>query len=737
MASSKHPSSATEEPDAKRPKFAAAAPNSELPNANPRHVELNPADSDLDFDIEGSGLRGHALHEEGFAYCWSGSRANVGIAGGKYCFGCKIISEQPVVMEDTPTDQQHLCRVGLSRGDDNVGSLGESEHSFGYGGTGKISNSRKFLDYGTKFGVGDTIICAVNLENKPFAVVGFSKNGQWLGTAKEFDAGPTGLKVVNSPVAKLPWESALFPHVLLKNVVVQMQFCIEDGLVPEDGFRPWSSALEDGNAVMGPTFLNPKDCTVLMMVGLPASGKTTWAEKWVKEHPEKRYVLLGTNLALDQMKVPGLARKQNYGERFDRLMDRATGIFNTLLTRAAKTPRNYILDQTNVYKSARKRKLKAFVNYQKIAVVIFPQPDELKNRAQKRFKEMGKEVPAEAVNEIIPLLSFSANYVLPVSKDMPRADELFDQTFPLYCTDSCILKVMFPELNRAESQRYLNEMKLALGSSKSNANNSAYSHKISGQSFTSPLPPNGGAGAHWRNPHPSFTPPDYGFHTPQKAPPSYSAASSHGRPEIPSGGYRPASGSSNLPVSRGGSHGNYSHYGNSLHSHEPDHYGTSSMSNPYGRQIFESRSPIPSGGSDVYHGLGGGNPYSRPNFQSQYSFPIGATDLYWSSGNNDRFRAPNLERQSSFGGPNMENPGNAYSYGNSGGGELKVPQTEAQPQLGGLFMPHQFGGLFTPHVPSTASNGSPYGAAPSRPPSGHFPSADRCHSPGYPHPRHY
>lgn len=65
--------------------------------------------------------------------------------------------------------------------------------------------------------------------------------------------------------------------------------------------------------------------------------------------------------------MPGLLRKNNYGERFDRLMDCATGIFNTLLSRAAKTPRNYILDQTNVYKSARKRKMKPFADYQKVA----------------------------------------------------------------------------------------------------------------------------------------------------------------------------------------------------------------------------------------------------------------------------------------------------------------------------------------------------------------------------------
>lgn len=204
-------------------------------------------------------------------------------------------------MPDTAPDQQHVCRVGISRGDDPVGSLGETMHNFGFGGTGKFSNAGKFSDYGTKFGVGDTIVCAVDLENKPLASIGFSKNGIWLGIARHFDAASKGLGVVDTPLQDLPWESALFPHILLKNVVVQLQFSIEDGLIPEEGYKPWNSAIGDGNVIMGPRFAG--ECEVLMMVGLPASGKTTWAEKWVKEHPGKRYVLLGTNLALDQMKV--------------------------------------------------------------------------------------------------------------------------------------------------------------------------------------------------------------------------------------------------------------------------------------------------------------------------------------------------------------------------------------------------------------------------------------------------
>ena len=40
-----------------------------------------------------------------------------------------------------------------------------------------------------------------------------------------------------------------------------------------------------------------------MMIGLPAAGKTTWAEKHCRQNPEKRYTILGTNLIMEKMKV--------------------------------------------------------------------------------------------------------------------------------------------------------------------------------------------------------------------------------------------------------------------------------------------------------------------------------------------------------------------------------------------------------------------------------------------------
>lgn len=78
-------------------------------------------------------------------------------------------------------------------------STGTDKYGFGYGGTGKKSNCKKFDNYGTSFTLGDTIGCMLDLDS---GHIGFSKNGQNLG--KAFDI-PAQLK-----------NSAFYPAVVLK-----------------------------------------------------------------------------------------------------------------------------------------------------------------------------------------------------------------------------------------------------------------------------------------------------------------------------------------------------------------------------------------------------------------------------------------------------------------------------------------------------------------------------------------
>ena len=42
-----------------------------------------------------------------------------------------------------------------------------------------------------------------------------------------------------------------------------------------------------------------------MMVGLPAAGKSKWAEKHSQENPAENFNILGTNFIMDKMKVCG------------------------------------------------------------------------------------------------------------------------------------------------------------------------------------------------------------------------------------------------------------------------------------------------------------------------------------------------------------------------------------------------------------------------------------------------
>ncbi|XP_026769363.1 heterogeneous nuclear ribonucleoprotein U-like protein 1 [Pangasianodon hypophthalmus] len=362
-------------------------------------VAIDTYNCDLHFKVARDRYSGYPLTIEGFAYLWSGARASYGVNKGRVCYEMRITEEISVKHLPSGEPDPHVVRVGWSL-DSCSTQLGEEPFSYGYGGTGKKSSNCKFEDYGQKFGENDVIGCYIDFDSSHEVEISFSKNGKWLDVA---------FRVRKEELAG----RVLFPHILVKNCAVEFNFGQKEEPFfpsPEGYVFIQTVAMEDRTrGTVGPA--TKADCEILMMVGLPACGKTTWAAKHAEMNPEKKYNILGTNAIMEKMKVMGLRRQRNYAGRWDVLIQQATQCLNRLIQIAARKKRNYILDQTNVYGSAQRRKMRPFEGFQRKAIVICPTDEDLKERTLKQTDVEGKDVPDHAV------LEMKANFVLPESGD--------------------------------------------------------------------------------------------------------------------------------------------------------------------------------------------------------------------------------------------------------------------------------------------------------------------------------
>lgn len=359
---------------------------------------LDPYDSHLDARVDKDGLGVSCLKDDGFQYLWKGVRSNYGITKGVYMYEVKIIDTPAVKMPETKPGNQNILRCGFSQPLTSL-FLGDTAEGWGWGGTGKKSHNNNFEDYGGQFTKGDVIGCVIDMDQ---GTISFLKNGEFMGVA--FDNVP--------PAAA---STGVFPHLMMKNVTCKVNFGAKNKFFDTPG--PQVKFLEEApedhaivNPVAHPDSIQQSE--FILLCGLPACGKTYWAQKHMEANPMKNYVLLGTNAVIDQMKVMNLNRQRNYADRWQELISQATPIFNKLVEIAGKTPRNIILDQTNVYKNARRRKAGAFANFGKrICVTIINDEETLSQRTEKREREEGKFVPVEAVNEM------RANFAAPELED--------------------------------------------------------------------------------------------------------------------------------------------------------------------------------------------------------------------------------------------------------------------------------------------------------------------------------
>nr|XP_057916022.1 heterogeneous nuclear ribonucleoprotein U-like protein 2 [Doryrhamphus excisus] len=362
-------------------------------------VRLDSHDSHLHFEVGPDGACGQPRFWDRFPLLWSGCRLTHGVSQGSVGFEARL--DRRLIgsnaADGVESGESYGMRVGWSLAQTSL-LLGEEAVSFAYDGRARKVSGGVEDDYGETFSQGDIIGCYAAFSANGSVQLSFHKNGRFMGVAFSLDASVLQGR-------------ALYPHVLCKNCSVH--FLLDPTAPPwyrgPPGFTPLA-ALPAGlrlRNTLGPEsiaqcevgcYLKAKPLPislelllrpqVVLMVGLPASGKSHWAKAHMRRHPEKQYKLLGTEELLACM-MRGGAR--------ERRLQQAARCLTELIQRAAHTPGNYILDQCNILFSAQRYKLQLFADFRhRSVVVVFPSAAEWKRRLSEHQKS-GEKIPEIAL----------------------------------------------------------------------------------------------------------------------------------------------------------------------------------------------------------------------------------------------------------------------------------------------------------------------------------------------------
>jgi len=360
--------------------------------------------SDLSMRIDKNTMMiGEPFHKDGWGYVWSGVKATHGFKTGAVWYEVKVLDELETKLEPAV----HELRLGWSTDDTDM-QLGESPCSFTYSGSAKKGTACKFEDYGEAF-KKDDVIGAYLFFNGVNACMTFTKNGVSQGVAYEVSEAELAGK-------------ALYPHISSRNYKFEVNFgnsviCEKDDAerphftikAGGDAKEPWFPAIDEGYTLAAmaenkignvPRISKRDECEMIMLIGLPGCGKTTWVNKYVAEHPEKRYNVIGTAALVDKMKVNGESLKKHHDGKWDQLIQKCTRCLQEWLRMASQRRRNVVVDQTNVYPNAQKRKVRPFEGMIRKAIVIVPSDEDYKARIEAQEKEETKDVPDNAVMEM-------------------------------------------------------------------------------------------------------------------------------------------------------------------------------------------------------------------------------------------------------------------------------------------------------------------------------------------------
>ena len=126
-----------------------------------------------------------------------------------------------------------------------------------------------------------------------------------------------------------------------------------------------------------------------LLVGVPGSGKSTWAEPYLTRDG---FGLVSSDAYIETMAA---AAGKTYGDVFKQCIDAATKWMNDQFKIYADACQSIIWDQTNLTRKSRRKKIDALIaaGYDVVAVTFEIPDSELTARRVARAEKTGKTVP--------------------------------------------------------------------------------------------------------------------------------------------------------------------------------------------------------------------------------------------------------------------------------------------------------------------------------------------------------
>ncbi len=127
-----------------------------------------------------------------------------------------------------------------------------------------------------------------------------------------------------------------------------------------------------------------------MLIGLPASGKSSWAANFISQNPELNFKILSTDYIIEEK---GFRDGLDYGKSHEKNIRFAIAEMDRRFRQYIENGFHIIHDQTNLTTKIRKQHLAKVTDYFKSALVFILSEKIRVQRFNNRKTQTGKDIP--------------------------------------------------------------------------------------------------------------------------------------------------------------------------------------------------------------------------------------------------------------------------------------------------------------------------------------------------------